>query len=764
MGGKSVRWMILGALCASAAVPLHAQGPDPRPHTQLSTPSLDFAGDRLPDPDRVRAVLDYAAASQIASLEAQPFTLTGGSVRQLTANWVSAAFYVGLARLSRVSDKPGHASFMTDVAEHYNYALRGGRSPRAMINADDQAIGDLYQELYARHRMPGMILPLQQRLDYTLPHLTLTPAPEKLTWWWCDALFMAPPVLSRMSALTGDPAYLNAMDVQWWRTTDLLYDKSEGLYFRDARFLDRKSERGKKIFWSRGNGWVFAGLARVLDYMPANHPSRPRYVELFKQMAAGIAKHQGRDGLWRASMVDPEAFPEPESSGSAFFTYGYAWGINHGLLDRQTYQPVVLRGWQGLMGRMLPNGLLGSVQQTGDQPVPTKPTDTGLYGQGGLLLAGTEIMKLGQAVQPLPIAEVSGAFSRASAPAAPPPPPAAPAGTEEERRERARRSAEMQATRDLAYDPLILGEKAGPAHVGRPLARWASPPRGTPPGDTRTIVPAKGDELIPRATVRFAPEREDDIWWENDRTAFRTYGPALEKKEPPSGSGIDAWVKSVRHPFMTRQLATGNYHEDRGEGMDYYDVRQSRGAGGLGIWADNKLWTSRNFKTYRILQDGPDVARFELDYAPWPVGVDRQVWETRSFALPMGSNFTRMVSTLGSNSNEPLIVGIGIHKRGTSATQLAALTADRATGRFSVWDAGNPDKGAMGIALAVDPATIVDVKQDSDNFLVLVRVMPGKPFVYYSGAAWERGLDFRTRVEWDAHVASVPLSFDPSAK
>lgn len=749
---KATHWLLLPAL--AAATPLHAQPAQPAPITVPARPDLSFAIDRLPDPARVREVLDYAAAAQISALQAQPFTVNGGQVRQITANWVSAAFYVGLARYTRISDQKEPLVFLSDIASHYNYALRGGHTPRAMINADDQAVGDLYQELYARRRMPGLIMPLQQRLDYTLPHLQVTPAPDKLVWWWCDALFMAPPVLARMSALTGDPAYLDAMDVQWWRTTDLLFDKSEGLYFRDERFLDRKSERGKKIFWSRGNGWVFAGLARVLDYMPADHPSRPKYVVLFRQMAKRIAALQHGDGLWRASMVDPEAFPEPESSGSAFFAYGLAWGINHGLLDRAAYQPRVLRGWAGLMGRMLPNGLLGSVQQTGDQPVPTRDTDVGLYGSGGLLLAGVEIMKLGDPVSALPIAEVTGDARDQAMPAAPSPPPAPQ--TEQEQREAARRIAEREATRVLAYDPLLHGANAAPMPEGRPLARWAVPPTGTPA--LKPIEPAT--DPTPRATVRFAPERDDDIWWENDRTAHRVYGPALEKREPPSGSGIDAWVKRVRQPFMKRQLATGNYHEDHGEGMDFYDVRGSRGVGGLGIWADNKLWVSRNFRTFRILEDGPRVARFELDYAPWPVGVDRRVWETRGFALPLGSNFTRMVSTIGSDSAEPLIVAIGLGKRGTSASQVAAFTADRARGRFSVWETGNPDKGAMGAAIAVDPAMIVDVVQDADNFLVLLRVTPGKPFVYYAGATWARGLDFHTREQWEAHVRSVALSFD----
>src|SRR3954464_7187810 len=169
----------------------------------------------------------------------------------------------------------------------------------------------------------------------------------------------------------------------------------------------------------------------------------------------------------------------------------------------------------------------------------------------------------------------------------------------------------------------------------------------------------------PRAVAMLAPYRYDDILWENDRTAHRIYGKALEAAEPPSTSGIDAWGKNVRWPYMDRQLKSGDQHGFHGEGLDFYDVGTTRGAGGLGIWFDNKLWLSRNYRRARILRNGPGVAEFEVDYAPWPVDVVRNVRETRRFALPMGTNFTRMVSTISSSAPGDLIVGIGIAKHPT---------------------------------------------------------------------------------------------------
>lgn len=281
---------------------------------------------------------------------------------------------------------------------------------------------------------------------------------------------------------------------------------------------------------------------------------------------------------------------------------------------------------------------------------------------------------------------------------------------------------------------------------------------GTGPAPAATAAPA---DLRPQAVVSVATTRLNDLMWENDRAAFRIYSRDLEAAEPPSSSGIDAWGKKVRHPFMVRQLGR-NYHADSGEGLDFYSVGTSRGAGGLGIWYDNKLWTSRNYASHRILQSGGSVASFEVTYAPWPVDVVRKVWEERRFTLPMGTNFTRMASTIHSDRPEELLVGIGINKFGTSRTP-GKLTVDLARGTMSVWSEGTLEQGAMGVAVLVDPASVAELKQDSDNYLLLIRVQPGKPFVYYSGATWSRSPDFTSQKAWEDHVRAQRLSFDASA-
>jgi len=263
--------------------------------------------------------------------------------------------------------------------------------------------------------------------------------------------------------------------------------------------------------------------------------------------------------------------------------------------------------------------------------------------------------------------------------------------------------------------------------------------------DKAPLRPATTEEQKARAAVLIADYRFGDLLWENDRVAFRIYGRALEQAEPPSTSGIDAWGKSVRWPFMDRQLRTGDQHANHGEGLDFYNVGTGRGVGGLGIWYDNKLWTSRNYVRPQILGAGPDVADFTVDYEPWPVDTLRTVRETRRFTLSAGTNFTKLTSTIASSSDAELIVGIGISKRPINGSKLGEIVKDDKAARISWWGPADGDKGRMAAAVIVDPAAFAGFAEDADNYLILVRVTPGRPFSYYSGAAWDGGGDFATR-------------------
>jgi len=233
-----------------------------------------------------------------------------------------------------------------------------------------------------------MFAPTRARID---AELATPDDPTKPLWWWCDALFMAPPVLADLAAITHDDRYWQFMDHQWHVTDNLLYDPREHLFSRDLSYLDKYEKNGRRLFWSRGNGWVMAGLVRVLDRMPANSPLRAKYVLRLQQMAAAVAAVQGKDGLWRPGLLDPASYPLPEMSGSAFITYALAYGVNHHLLPAAKYQPVVRKAWAGMLTHIYADGRLGCIQPVGGAPAPLSETSSYVYGVGAFLLAGSEI-------------------------------------------------------------------------------------------------------------------------------------------------------------------------------------------------------------------------------------------------------------------------------------------------------------------------------------------------------------------------------------
>lgn len=307
---------------------------------------------------------------------------------RFSADWTYATLYDGLLAAARTASEPRYHGAVLAFAERTGWKL----GPRS-AHADDEAVAQAYLELYHERPMPERIAPFKAEAEKLLKR---PDDPAKELWWWCDALFMAPPALARLSDATGDKRYLDFMDREWWLTSARLYDPEAHLYFRDASYLNQHEKNGAKLFWSRGNGWVLAGLVRVLPYIPQNYPSREKYVAQFREMAKAIADLQGEDGLWRSGLLDAADNPQPEISGSAFFTYGLAWGVNQGLLDRETYEPVVAKAWKGLLTHIYADGRLGSIQKIGAAPDTISPGGSYVYGVGAFLLAGSEVDKLAQ--------------------------------------------------------------------------------------------------------------------------------------------------------------------------------------------------------------------------------------------------------------------------------------------------------------------------------------------------------------------------------
>jgi len=235
----------------------------------------------------------------------------------------------------------------------------------------------------------------QSELDALIaaPRISTIPGKE-IPWWWCDALFMAPPVWSRMYAATGDRKYLDYLDEEWARTSARLYDNEEHLYARDSNYLTRVEANGKKMFWARGNGWVMGGIVRSLAYLPKDDLARAKYEMQLRQMAARVTQLQGADGLWRAGLLDAQDYGLPEVSGSALITFALAAGVNDGILEGKIYRPVIRRAWVGMLHHVYADGRLGCIQQTGAEPAPFKATASYTYGVGAFLLAGSEIEKM----------------------------------------------------------------------------------------------------------------------------------------------------------------------------------------------------------------------------------------------------------------------------------------------------------------------------------------------------------------------------------
>jgi unsaturated rhamnogalacturonyl hydrolase len=301
-------------------------------------------------------------------------------------DWTFAALYTGFMAVPKEANGEKYQQAMLQMARKFDWQL-GPRVP----NADDGAIGQTYLDLYFRYHDQAMIAPIRERMNTVM---ALRDDPQTPLWWWCDALFMAPPVLAKLSRATGDRKYLEFMDHQWWITSKLLYSPPNHLFFRDKSYLDKHEADGSSIFWSRGNGWVFAGLARVLAEMPQDYPGRAKYVAQFKEMAPKIASLQGADGLWRPGLLDAAAYKLPESSGSAFFAYGFAWGINSGILDRAKYLPIVQKAWQGLLSHIYEDGRLGCIQPVGAAPGDFTAASSYVFGTGAFLLAGSEIYRM----------------------------------------------------------------------------------------------------------------------------------------------------------------------------------------------------------------------------------------------------------------------------------------------------------------------------------------------------------------------------------
>ena len=306
-------------------------------------------------------------------------------------DWTTGALYTGLFALGQTTGDEKYDQALIAIGNDVDWSTGSNR-----LLADDYCVGQTYSLLYMKYKQPKMIEPFKQQADsiVSLPFsesLEWKNNIQKREWAWCDALFMGPTALAYLSTATGDLKYLDKAAVLWWKTTDYLYDPQAHLYSRDGSYLNKKEKNGEKVFWSRGNGWVLAGLARVIENMPANYPGRQKFVDQFKDMAAKVASLQQPDGSWHASLLDPESYPIKETSGTGFYCYAILWGINHGILNKSKFLPVVKKAWIAMVTSVQPDGMLGYVQPIGGSPDKVTEQSNEVYGTGAFLLAGAQL-------------------------------------------------------------------------------------------------------------------------------------------------------------------------------------------------------------------------------------------------------------------------------------------------------------------------------------------------------------------------------------
>ncbi|MFH1502862.1 MAG: glycoside hydrolase family 88 protein [Candidatus Eisenbacteria bacterium] len=321
--------------------------------------------------------------------------------------WCEAVFYMGVLAAHDLTGEERFLEAARDWSEGRDWQL--GPRPR---HADDLSPAQVYVGLWNLERgdeasqpsggalaatdaaLGSMLEPTIAAFDAMLAE----PLPGRDEWSWCDALFMAPPAMARLSEATGDERYVDAMDAMWWDVVDHLYDADRHLFYRDARRKPRSVPGAAPglaaPFWGRGNGWVMAGTTRVLDALPPDHPSRARYETLLSDMAAAVAEVQGADGLWRPDLLRSRLHPDPDTSGSSLICCAIAWGIAEGVLPAEPHAPVVAAAWEGLTRAVDESGRLGWVQPIGAAPGAVGAQDHADYGTGAFLMAAREVARL----------------------------------------------------------------------------------------------------------------------------------------------------------------------------------------------------------------------------------------------------------------------------------------------------------------------------------------------------------------------------------
>lgn len=318
--------------------------------------------------------------------------------------WHVAAYHTGNMEAYKLTGKPEYLDYSLAWADHnqwkgakgddrskwkYNY----GETDDHVLFGDWQICFQTYADLYNVKQEENRIKRAREVMEYEMD------TPQNDYWWWADGLYMVMPVMTKLYKITGNQKYLDKLYDYILVSDSIMLDNETGLYFRDGKYVwpKHKSVNGKKDFWARGDGWVLAGLAKVLADLPVDYAHRDFFETKYRRLADAVVASQQPGGYWTRSMLDPEHAPGPETSGTAFFTYGLLWGLNNGYLKGAKYEDAAKKGWNYLRGTALQqDGSIGYVQPIGEKAIPGQVVDrnsTADFGVGAFLLAACEYVR-----------------------------------------------------------------------------------------------------------------------------------------------------------------------------------------------------------------------------------------------------------------------------------------------------------------------------------------------------------------------------------
>ena len=645
-----------------------------------------------------------------------------------------------------------------------------GEGQDYVLFGDWQICFQTYLDIYEMQPDDYKIARALEVMDYEVRQ------PQNDFWWWADALYMVMPVMTKLYKTTGDVKYLDKLYENFKWSDDLMFDKDEQLYYRDAKYIWPKVKtacNGGKSFWARGDGWVLAGLAKVLSDMPKDYKHRDFFELRFRQLAEGVARVQRPGGYWSRSMLCEQDAPGPETSGTAFFTYGMLWGVNNGILNRSKYEPVIEKAWQYLITTALqPDFSVGYVQPIGEKPDPTKTVNArsqANFGTGAFLLAACEHLRYenlqsgNRATLKVSISNPANEYREQVA--------ELPADTIFKR-------LKIQGGREfIVFDAGGLEVPYQLSSDGKVLIEAGVRPKGT-----QTFTIRRGTPKVYKTVCygRIFPERKDDFAWENDRGAYRVYGPALQKTGEKS-YGVDVWTKNTPELVLDQRYwvedvvmmpaveklrkenrqrgdslyRLNSYHNDHGRGSDLYRVGATLGCGTPALIVDDELVYPYCFKMYKILDEGPLRFSVQLDYESKVIGEDT-ITEHRIITLDKGSNFNR--STVwydGFTTVVELATGVVVHQEDRNSVVLAKDYVHYADPTDNI-----PVNNCQLFVAALFPDGVNETairqfkKVDSGavgHALGIVDNYSGLPYTYYFGSAWSK-FDVRTQAEWQQRI------------